>query len=103
MKEIRTYIDNMGRKVSALLDVNSETLNVSPKSAIFKGSFQVETNLGVMPMGFNFPEKYTLKKCFEDFDTLAQKAIEDKQKEMLEKNIIATPNNGAGNIIIPGH
>ena len=101
MKEIRSYIDEAGRKVTAFLEVDPETLEVSTSKPIYKGSFHVETNMGPMPLGFNFPEEYTMTKCFEEFDTLAQKAIDDKNKEIAEKNIIAAPEN-KGNIIIPG-
>jgi len=52
---------------------------------------------------FEFPEKYTLEKCFEDFDKLAQEEYERVLNEIREKSAeqkIVTPDN-RGDIIIP--
>ena len=82
MKEIKTYVDEVGREVLALLDVDAKTLEFSTENILFKGRFKVETNMGPMPLGFNFPEGHTLDKCFEEFDEQCQKTIDNKNEEL---------------------
>ena len=44
-----------------------------------------------MSLTFEFPEGYTLEKCFADFDIIAEKEVEVKMQEAQEKNRIVTP------------
>jgi len=101
IKEVKTYVDEKGREVHVLFNVD-ENLETSKDltTVLCKGSFAVMSNMGPMRMSIDFPEKYSVNQCFEEFDKFAQEVIDEKQKEIQEQSKIAVPNKKGG-IIIP--
>lgn len=91
IRETRTYMDEEGREIHGFYEFDKETLAIKKENVIFKGLFPVMTNMGPLQMACDFPEGYTLEKCFEDFDNIARKTVEEKKKEMQEKSRIITP------------
>jgi hypothetical protein len=75
------FLDNEGRTI-----YKQTSLGEDPQ-IYFYGSFPAETAQGVMPFSFQFPEDYSLEKCTEEFDTIA----EEKINEHNEQNKIVTP------------
>jgi hypothetical protein len=88
--EIKQFQDGDGRHVIAHLPIDQ------PDNPSFVGNFIIPVQIGngVRPiqMEITFPEGFTLEDCFEQFDSFAQKTVEEAQKEVEDKNRIITPN-----------
>jgi len=103
IREIRTFADENGSRVTAFYKIDPETMDTDFGNVGFGGTTMIMTSKGPMHFDFEFPDEYTLKKCFEDFQVVAEKSMEEKMKEIQEKQRIVTPNQvkNSGNIIIP--
>ena len=102
IQEVKTYIDEKGKEVRAIFDVNEDTLDRKMLDSKYtcKGIFGVMTNMGPIQMVINFPEGYTVKQCFEEFDKFAQEVVDAKKQELMDKSKIAVPNKKGG-LILP--
>jgi len=96
--EARTFGNEEGKKVMAFVPINPKTLEVdtSRESIGYTGEAIVNSNRGPMPLPFEFPEGYTLEKCFEDFDIVATKEIDARIKADQERSRIITPDQMKG-------
>ena len=105
MKEARTFMDDKGQEVHGFYTIIDEDTLETSEEVLFEGVFPIRTPQGPMQMGCRFPEGYTLKQCFEDFEKVATEAVEEKKREIqaaqAEQNLIVTPGQPAkGDIII---
>jgi cell division protein YceG involved in septum cleavage len=102
ISEVKTYVDDKGKEVRTIQQVNEDTLDkkVLDTKYTCKGIFGVMTNMGPIQMVINFPEGYTVKQCFEEFDKFAQETVDAKKRELMDKSKIAVPNTKGG-IIMP--
>ena len=74
--EVKSYSDDEGRRVTERIPVpfnNYLLLN----SISYNGITIIQTEMGNIPIPFEFPTGYDLKKCFEEFDKLASEKIEE--------------------------
>ena len=96
--EAKIFGNEEGKKVMGFLPVDPVTFEIDPKGDIaFNGEIVVGSNMGPRNLVFEFPEGYTLEKCFEDFDEIAQKEIEARNQEAQEKSRIIIPSQMKGN------
>lgn len=89
ISEVKTYMDEEGRMVAGHYPINGSDPS-------FLGSFMVQTNMGPIRMNIEFPEDSTLQECFDSFDELAKKTLEDAQNEVKDRNRIVTPDQFKG-------
>jgi len=71
--EVKSYSDDEGRRVTERIPVPFNNLN----SISYNGITIIQTEMGNIPIPFEFPTGYDLKKCFEEFDKLASEKIEE--------------------------
>lgn len=95
--EIKNYVDEEGRNVIAQCSIEGS----SGEDTVFMGSFMVNTNVGKMPLNMEFPKGNSLKDCFEQFDELASKTVEQAQEEANNQSRIVTPGDNDNNIVMP--
>lgn len=87
--QIKTYVDDEGRQVIEKTPTQHQT-DVLVKSE-YIGTATVETNVGVIPTQFLFPEDYTLEKCFEEFEKVADVEINKQIEAAKDQSRIITP------------
>ena len=91
--EVKRYTDDDGRSITAYVPIEIE--DIKAENIRYEGSVGVNTNMGVMPAHFPFPEGYSLEKCFEQFETIADeeitKQIKEAEEKKREENLIVTP------------
>jgi len=77
------YVDrSTGKHVTVARSVNLfNDPNWKPQPDIVSGSVGVMTQHGPMPFNFEFPLGMKLKECFEKFEEVAKKSVEEKQQE----------------------
>ena len=73
--EVKSYADDDGRRVTERLPLKQEKdMFTMP---FYIGMVVIQTHAGNVPVPFEFPMGYTIEKCFEDFDKLAEEKIEE--------------------------
>jgi len=104
--EIKQYTDDEGKLVTARISINPKTLipfNGGPSDIKFFGTYMVpHPQMGQIRMEFEFPEGWTLDKCFEEFKSEAEKDFKRIQEEA-QKQATAqlwTPGSKGG-LIVP--
>jgi len=103
ISEIKKFTDKEGRGVTMYVPVSGtekdEQSELAEPKPYFEGTVGIPTQMGVQALNFPFPEDYTLEKCFENFDKVAQeevpKIIHEAQKKHQEENLIVTPGQAA--------
>jgi|GEM_PF-4047456 len=93
--EVHQYMDNEGRQV-----IRQKPIDEGDEAFIGVFPIPIPTEAGMQEaqLQIDFPKEYDIKKCFEDFETLAEKEYNRIIKEY--ENTIITPKE-AGGIIIP--
>jgi len=92
IKEVKKYTDDDGKSVTAYIPIS-----VAPTEDMiaYEGQVGIQTPMGIAPIRFPFPEDYTLEKCFEKFEDIANIEVDRIMKEAEEKakneNLIVTP------------
>ena len=71
--EVKSYSDDEGRRVTERIPVPFNNLN----SISYFGITIIQNEMGNIPIPFEIPTGYDLKKCFEEFDKLASEKIEE--------------------------
>lgn len=113
IEEVKNYLDSEDNKAvtayTFAIDPDKEYKDEEFPTPRFEGTVGIPTPYGVKPLRFQFPEGYTLHKCFEDFDKVAEeevpKIIEAAQEQQKEDNLIVTPRQASqqgGAIPFPG-
>lgn len=91
IEEIKKYTNEEGKGVTTYTSLEG----VEPHKIRYEGTVGIRTPMGVQPIHFPFPDEYTLEKCFEDFETVAdvevKKIMEEAEKQHKEENLIVTP------------
>jgi len=89
--EIKSYTNEQGKSVKVYIP----TLTEDSLLTRYEGTVGIQTPRGIVPMSFPFPDDFTLEKCFEDFEEVAQREVESQMKEAKEsaedRNRIITP------------
>ena len=101
--EVKQYQDSDGRHIVARYPIGQDD------NPSFIGNFVVQVQVGpgmVRPiqMEITFPEGYTIEECFEQFDDLAQKTLDEAKEAAEDQNRIVTPDQLGKNgpqIIVP--
>jgi hypothetical protein len=88
IREVKEYTNEEGKRVTAFIPLGKDE---NAEENIFHGTVGIMTQRGPIEFSFDFPEGYDLKKCFDDFDNVVKKALEEKQKEARENDLIVTP------------
>jgi hypothetical protein len=93
--EVKQFQDGDGRHIIARFPVDQ------PDNPSFVGNFVVPVEVGpgmVRPiqMEITFPEGYAIEDCFEQFDELAQKTLEEAKESAEDQNRIVTPDQMRG-------
>jgi len=93
--EIRQYMDSEGRQV-----IKRKPIDEGEESFIGVFSIPIPTEAGMQEaqLQIEFPIEYDIAKCFENFETLAEKEYNKIIKEY--ESTIITPQNSGG-VIIP--
>jgi len=73
--EVKSYADDEGRRITERLPINPQVKRFVTRAYI--GIVVIQTQMGNVPVPFEFPIGYTIEKCFEEFDALAEKKIEE--------------------------
>jgi hypothetical protein len=110
--KLEQYVDEDGRQVIHQIPIEKGKRVVQKKSEMnYFGTFQAPHPMGGgAQVQFNYPDGYSLEKCFQKFDELAkaeyekllQEFEEEKMRQMLSLNKdILTPDNAGGGIVTP--
>lgn len=104
IREVKKYIDEKdGKTITQYTPIYFSTRNSDEGKAcinndervVFEGQVGIQTPMGIAPIRFEFPEDYSLEKCFEKFEEIAGEEVERTIKEAEEKakedNLIVTP------------
>lgn len=81
--EVKSYSDDEGRRITEKIPLTkSSNSGIQLDSLtvilpIYTGIIVMQTQMGNMPIPFEFPMGYNVEKCFQDFDRLAQEKIEE--------------------------
>ena len=100
IKEVKEYTDDDGKIVKAYcpLPQHNNLGGDIPTTVLYGGTVGINTPMGMMPIHFDFPKGYDLKKCFEEFETIADIEVKRQIKEAQEKekddNLIVIPGQG---------
>jgi hypothetical protein len=98
--EIKKFVDNEGNQISEhtpMIEGESEL----PK---FMGVGYINTPQGPMPVRVDFPEDYTLERCFEEYQEFEQGAVDAVYEKMMAKMNepqLFVPQQQGGDIIVP--
>lgn len=99
MIEKRQYENEEGANVIGKYPVNEDGSAKLLAKPEFSGVVGIDTQMGRMPINFDFPEEYSLKECFDNFEEVAEvevnRIIKEAKEQAAEDNLIATP-DGAG-------
>lgn len=87
--KIETFVDDEGKQV--VVKTPRPTLEDFAPKPEFIGTASIETNMGAIPTHFVFPEDYSLEKCFESFEKIAEQEIEKQIEAAKDQNRIITP------------
>ena len=115
IREVKKYTDDDGKSVTAYVPKkiqgdSEEHLRGSKAEdlTMYEGQVGIQTPMGIAPVRFNFPDDYTLERCFEEFEDIANVEVEKQIKEAEDKarneNLIVTPgqvNQSGGTIPFP--
>jgi hypothetical protein len=83
--EVKTFIDLEGRQIKQFAPIDGS-------SVINKGLATVNTAQGHQPFEFNYPDGYSVEKCFEEFDKEAAEQLEVYKSQIVAKqNEIVVP------------
>jgi len=83
--EVKNYVDDIGKNVIELKPFEDG------EESKFMGKVLIQTPMGNMPIDIEFPEGYTLDKCFDEYDDFAKKRIEELKQEHEDQNRIIKP------------
>jgi hypothetical protein len=96
--EVKNYRNDEGMTITALEEVSETGIINLIRKAKFVGSAVIPLGKQMMPIHFEFPDGYTLSKCFDEFEAFATKTaeaeIEKLQDEQFKKNLQIPTNNG---------
>ena len=74
---LKHYVDDDGRQLVHKIPIDGS-------KGVYVGLFTVKIEENTMPIQFNFPDDYSVKMCFENYDRLSAKEYQDLVKEGLE-------------------
>ena len=96
MFEIRRYINEEGASITGKYPVAEDGSIKILSTPEFSGVVGLPTPQGNHPIYFDFPETWSLKKCFDNFEEVAalevERIVNEAQKQAAEDNLIVTPN-----------
>ena len=98
--EITKFVDEKGNQISEHTPKIEGETNL-PK---FMGVGYIETPHGQMPVRVDFPEDYTLKQCFAEYETFEKEAVDAVYEKMMAKMKepqLFIPQTEGGEIIVP--
>lgn len=75
--EVKSYADDEGRRITERLPIKQDSEALSFNFSSYIGIVVIQTQMGNVPVPFEFPIGYTIEKCFGEFDALAEKKIEE--------------------------
>ncbi len=83
--EVKTFIDLEGRQIKQFSPIDGSAV-------INKGLATINTSQGPQPFEFNYPDGYSIEKCFEDFDKEANAQLEEYKSQLVaSQNEIVVP------------
>jgi len=94
--KINKYRDDEGKVIEECYQLNNDQEVNKPQ---YIGVCQAGTPIGVLQIRVNFPEEYSLEKCFEKFEEEAEKELEKMAKEFNEPPLFVPKTDGG--IILP--
>jgi len=107
IEEVKKYTDEEGKGVTEYIPLSTGE-GVATKER-YEGTVGIKTPMGIQPLSFPFPEGYSLEKCFEHFEDIAdveiKKIMEEAEAKQKEENLIITPGQaakGGGIVQFPG-
>jgi len=109
IEEVKKFTNEEGKGVTAYIPLakyDKETEPMQNTKTRYEGTVGIRSPMGIQPLPFPFPEGYTLEKCFEDFEGVAdveiKKIMDEMEAKQKEENLIVTPGQAnSGGITIP--
>ena len=92
--EIKVFVNDKGMQITAFCPMEEGASDLSKAS--FQGTVGIQTQMGPIEVSFEFPPHYSLGKCFDEFETTAKEAVEEKMEEARNANKIVTPGDMGG-------
>jgi len=75
--EIKSYSDEGGRRITERLPIKQDPTSLNFNFTLYTGIIVKKTQMGNVPITFEFPTGYTIEKCFEEFDRFAEEKIQE--------------------------
>lgn len=113
IEEVKKFTNEEGKGITMYCpiapDGEDKIPQTNPKYQVhFDGTVGVRGPMGIQPIHFPFPKDYTLEKCFEEFEDVAdveiKKIMEELESKQKKENLIITPgqaNSGGTQIQSP--